>query len=794
MSNDKAQPGPLLHGARVVELGTGIALSYCGKLFADAGATVVKLEPPSGDPMRRHRASGPVPDGEDGALFTYLNASKRSVVGSVAPRDDMSALLAGAHLLIEDGALTSDEIMDLRRLFPELSIVSITPLGRTGRWSGLPTTEFTLQAMCGSIGVRGDRNGQPLQAGGQLGEWIGGVYAAVAGVTVYRQWRTLGRADHADVSIMECMALTMSSSLCLDPNLVEFAMGEPMSLTRAVELPSIEPTADGYVGFCLVTAQQFADFLVMIDRGDLLDDRELATAAGRQRRAEEFNAIVHAWTTQRKTDDIIELATAFRIPTAPIGEPATIPNFDHFVDRDVYITGESGLRQPRRPYLVDGEEPPVPGPAPTIGEGTDSIAWEPLLPPNGEASHEALPLDGVRVVDLTAFWAGPGATQMMGALGADVIKVESTRRPDAMRFFGVRNDPDVEWWETGATFHVVNQNKRGVTLDLTSEVGRSMLLELLADADVFIENFSPRVLDSFGLTAEVLHEANRRLIVVRMPAFGLAGPWRDRTGFAQTMEQMSGMAWITGQRDSAPVIPRGPCDPIAGMHAAFAVLAALCGRIEGGMGCTLECTMAEAALNVAAEIVLEYEVYGETLQRNGNRGPAALQGVYRCSDDDGFVAIAIENDAHWTRLCELLDDRSLMDDYADATHRRAGADDIDERILAWTVGYSRDRAFELLAGAGIPAAPVVNQFVGTVDHLRDRRFPESFSHRVVGEHRVLGIPFRLASRGEESWMRRPAPTLGEHNDEVFMSLLGRSAGELRDREAAGVIGNRPWGA
>ena len=170
------------------------------------------------------------------------------------------------------------------------------------------------------------------------------------------------------------------------------------------------------------------------------------------------------------------------------------------------------------------------------------------LPANiGEApSDPRLPFDGIRIVDLTAFWAGPAATHLLAAFGADVVKIESIQRPDGIRYSGgMRKDRD-DWWEYGWVFHAMNTNKRSVTLDLGSDEGRRLFRDLVADADVVIENFSPRVMDHFGLTADALLEINPRLVVARMPAFGLDGPWRDRVGFAPTMEQIAGLAWVTG--------------------------------------------------------------------------------------------------------------------------------------------------------------------------------------------------------------------------------------------------------
>jgi len=186
------------------------------------------------------------------------------------------------------------------------------------------------------------------------------------------------------------------------------------------------------------------------------------------------------------------------------------------------------------------------------------------------------PLQGLRIVELAGIGPGPFCGMLLADLGADVVKVESIQRPDGMRFAGsVRNET---MWEWNHVFHGANTGKRDVTLNIDSPEGRELILRLIAGADVVAENFSARVLDHWGLGFDALHAHNPRLLLLRMPAFGLSGPWRDNTGFAQTMEQMSGLAWVTGHPEDQPRIQRGPCDPLAGMHAVFSLLVALAER------------------------------------------------------------------------------------------------------------------------------------------------------------------------------------------------------------------------
>ena len=257
----------------------------------------------------------------------------------------------------------------------------------------------------------------------------------------------------------------------------------------------------------------------------------------------------------------------------------------------------------------------------------------------------------MRVIDATAWWAGPEAGRLLALLGADVLHLEATRQPDGMRMAGGLFVDQPRWWERSAIALSANSGKRGITLDLTTDDGRALLDRLLADADVLLENFSPRVAERFALTPERLHALNPRLVLCRMPAFGLDGPWRDRVGFAQTMEQVTGMAWITGHVDDQPRIPRGPCDPLAGAHAAFAVLVALRDRERTGTGAFIESTMVEAALNIAAEQVIEWTANGVELGRMGNRAPGfSPQGLYPCAGDEQWLAVSVATDEQWAAL------------------------------------------------------------------------------------------------------------------------------------------------
>jgi crotonobetainyl-CoA:carnitine CoA-transferase CaiB-like acyl-CoA transferase len=786
-----------LAGLRVIDLSTEIAGPYCTKLLADAGADVIKVESPGGDPLRRWTASGAtVPNGEDSAFFQHLNASKRGLVFDIetaAGREALLALATTADIVVESFApATLDRLglgfNGLRIQNPALSLVSISPWGGSGPWADRPATEFTLQAAMGSTAYRGLPDGMPVAAAGRLGEWLAGSYAAVGALVAWLSARNTGSGHHVDVSMFESMLMGMTAFSDLRGQWREGP------LIRSIDIPSIEPAKDGWVGLCTITSQQWKDFCLLIGHPELGESARYLQLHHRMQDLPFMQRIIHGWTRQHTVEEIIEFATQLRIPVGPIGNGQTLPHMDHFVARGVFGRGPGGFLRPRPPYQFEKARLRPFGPAPRLGAHTAVVREQHAQTRFGAVPAEpgpALPLTGLRVIDLTNFWAGPMAPMHLAMFGADVVKVESIQRPDAMRFADlIPNDPV---WEWSAVFAGANVGKRDITLDLTAPEGLALLKRLLANADVVIDNFSARVLDHFGLTWEGVHWLNPRIIMVRMPAFGLDGPWRDHPGFGQTVEQISGLGWITGYEDR-PLVPRAVCDPLAGLHAVLATLLALEHRRRTGEGQLVEVPLIETALNVAADQVIEYSAYGKLVQRQGNRGPgAAPQGVYRCAEPDEYVAIAVATDTHWQALRHVMGDPEWARDPALATAagRRAAHDMIDTRLERWLSTQGRDAAAQQLVDAGVPAHGVINaHFVMPNPQLEHRCFFQVLRHPVTGETRYPGLPMAVSGL-ERQLHRRPPPTLGQHNEEILGGELGLSAAEIADLRQRQIIGERP---
>ena len=708
---------------RVLDLSTGIAGGYCVKVLADAGADVIKLEPPAGDALRSRSASGsPVDPIVGSPLFQYLHSGQRSAVADLSTPPGVERakrVAASADLVIESFEPGRIEAIGLgidalHVANPATSLLSLSAFGRGGPWSNRAATEFTMQAWCGSLASRGVPGSAPVGVGGSVGSYVTGSAAASAGAFAVLAAQRSGRGQHVDVSMLETMILSFT------PYQPIFAQMEPNRLYgRTMEIPSIEPASDGWVGFCTITHQQWADFSAMVEHPEWGDDPTLSHAQIRMLRLGELRAAIAEWTSKRTVAEMVELASALRIPVTPVGDGHTVLDMEHFAERGVYQDHPGGFKQPRRPYLLGAYPSPLPLAAPRLDEhGSDLIA-ELADPPAARGgapvpANAPRPLEGLRVVAFVAFWAGPFVASYLAAMGADVVKVESIQRPDGMRFAGGVKLDDPLVYEWSAVSHGANVGLRDVTLDLTRPEGVDLARRLVVGADIVLDNFSPRVLDGFGLAEADLRAAQDDVVILRMPAFGLDGPWRDRGGFAMTVEQTSGLAWLTGFVDGGPLVPRGVCDVLGGLHAIVALLAALEHRRVTGEGLLVEVPLAEAALNIAAEQTIEWTANDVLLSRGGNRSfAAAPQGLYPCADTpetDQFLVLSVETDAQWHALQAALGNPrwSVDDRLATAKGRHEAHDGIDEALNDFLQRWTVDEAVEHFAAHGVPAAPTVD--------------------------------------------------------------------------------------
>jgi crotonobetainyl-CoA:carnitine CoA-transferase CaiB-like acyl-CoA transferase len=790
----------------VVDMSDGIAGAYCTRMLADGGAEVVTVEPPEGDSLRSWSASGSATDNDtDGALFGHLGCSKKSLVIDPDNTDDrelLSRLLARADAVVWSpesrvAAHSACAPSALRESHPHLVVTAITPFGLEGPWSDRAATEFTLQAWSGGIvGLgRGAPDRAPVHVGGRIGEWFAGAYATAA--TLTSLLRGTGTGDLLDLSMLE----TEIQGLTYHSVTFQELRDRPFRSERSIFVPGVSQASDGMVALGCATAQQWNDLCVMVGHPEWIDDEQPLQITVR---AAQFAPQIYEWISTRTVDEVCEAATTFRIPNAAVGNGANLPELAQHEERGSYVKNPThGFTQPGHPYRMTSFALRQAEPAPALGEHTealraelDSTSTTRTTSPNRVGAQ---PFAGMRVLDMTAFWAGPSCTHVLATLGAEVIHVESTTRPDMTRFIAGVPMTDDSWWEKSPIFAGLNTNKKGVTLNIATEQGRELLKELVKTCDVLVENYTPRVLDQIGMDYESVKALRPDIIMVRMPGFGLDGPWKDKAAFAYVIEDASGLTWLTGHPEQNPVEPYSIGDPNAGIHALNGLLIALAHRDRTGEGSLVEASMIEAALNVSAEQVVEYSAYGKLLDRDGNRGPvAAPQNLYQSAGLDEFgredcwVAIAVATDDQWVALREAIGapDWAMRAELESATRRRADHDLIDEKLAQWCRGRDADDIIDTLWSVGVPVAKVMQPHRQTeLAQLGSRQFFAQVDHPVNGTARHTTLPIRFASAPDQYEMR-PAPLLGEHNTEILTGI-GVRADDLGKLTEDKVIGRTP---
>ncbi|MCI0822667.1 MAG: CoA transferase [Chloroflexi bacterium] len=409
-------------------------------------------------------------------------------------------------------------------------------------------------------------------------------------------------------------------------------------------------------------------------------------------------------------------------------------------------------------------------------------------------------LEGVRILDFSRIWAGPHATKLLADMGAEVIKVESTRAWDPHRMIvGSGNLPDGERgddpWNRSGWFNTLHMSKYGVTAEMRHPKGKALLEELVSISDVVIENFRAGLMKRRGLGYDQLKKIRPDLIMVSMPAFGNTGPWRDFIQYGIGQEQLGGIASMNGYLDDPSPVKSGVNfgDPVSGAHAAAAVLSALYRRRRTGQGLFIDLSQLESSIMTIGEHLLGFQMNGRNPGNRGNRHPVyAPHGVYRCAGDDQWVTIAVSSDAEWQSLCQGMGRPELAADarFADLLARRKHQDEIDEIISEWTQDRDSTEVMNDLQSRGVAATPVLKgEGIFNDPHVQERGLLELVDHPAIGPYFMPGISWKMSETpGTVRW---PAPTLGEHNSRIYGDLLGMSETAVADLVADGVSGTTP---
>ncbi len=846
---ESTQSGPLpLAGIRVVEFTTGIAGPFAGRFLADAGAEVVKVEPPGGDPAR---GEGPFPgdvvDRERSGAFLYLNTNKRALVADPDRTEDrtlISRLLDEADLVIEGentAALSAWGFAadDVAQRWPRLSRLSVTGFGLDGPYAAWRSSEIVAYAMGGPMHTAGMAGREPHKMAGNVIQMQCGNMAAVAGFAALTVAERSGRGIRVDVANFETQAGSIDRRM---PYLVWHRFtGRPIPRQgghRAGLIPGgVYPSEDGYVqvlaapGWLPRLAAMLGDdeVIARFADPDWMDDDELPVL---------LDTALHVWSLGRDRYAAQEEAQALGLGVMAVNSPVDTLADPHFRSRGFWRELDHPVAGR---YVVPGPPFRMAGawslrrPAPTLdqhgpelraefADHSQRIGTESVEQRFGTESVEqrigtesVLPLRGIRVLDLTLVWAGPYGTMLLGDLGAEVIRVDNPKffptatrgaiprpRPgkaaEAGPIWGSfpNDDPGRRPWNRVGGFIGHARSKLGVTLDLRSALGRETFLRLVEKSDIIVENNSAKVLGNLGIDWDVLRARNPRLILIRMPSIGLAGPYAHYVGFGAHVEALTGFTALRGYTD-LDLSANGPTyhmDPASGTAAVFAALAALRRRERTGVGECVELAQAENLLHHLGDHLVEASLSGTHRERLGNRHVTfAPQGAYRCAaepgDGDGasdrWVVLTVTDDADWAALRRAMGDPSWADDerFASAAGRQAHHDEIDGHLTAWTTTSSRHEIAARLQAEGVAAGPVLDEVDLVADpHLAHRGFFRRNGSEDLGE---WDLPGHLWHWDGPPLAFGPIQRMGADNAYVLRDIVGVDDDTWNALEADGQL-------
>ena len=408
------------------------------------------------------------------------------------------------------------------------------------------------------------------------------------------------------------------------------------------------------------------------------------------------------------------------------------------------------------------------------------------------------PLEGVRIIEMGQLIAIPFAMKMLADMGAQVIRLESVARLESYRSDSVyQNDISGEFWNKGANFYEQNRNKLGVTLDLSKPEGLQVLRNLVSIADVFSENFTPRVIKNFGLEYEDLRKIKPDIIMVSSTGYGFYGPWSNFGATGPATEGAAGLAYQTGYLGGGPVMAEIPyTDYTSGEHTVFAVMAALMHRLRTGQGQFVDISQTQATSSTIPEVLMDFSANGRSGHRIGNQDIVmSPHGCYPCRGDDRWITIAVATDEEWQAVCRVLGQNGWAADprFEDSLSRWKNRDELDALIGTVTSTWDAHELMHALQKDGVAAGAVLDSKDLLFDpHLGQRNFYE-----VVTHHESTGIPplpyagrpWKLSKTPAVN--SQPAPLMGEHNNLVLSGLLGKTAEEMAELEEAGIIGYGP---
>ena len=780
-------------------------------LMGDLGADVIKVELEDGSDSRR---LAPFADGAPEDLrslsFQAFNRNKRSIVLDPASGDDRAVLenlIQQAHFVFEpapNGALSSFGMSysDVEVLNPQIVFVQISAFGNDGPHAELAFSDLTIAALAGPVALQGVVGRAPVRVTVPQVWRHTGVEAASGALVAHHRRLKTGRAQFVDLSAQNTMTWTMLNSMgafgIQGANFQRCGLSFPLA-----EFDLVYPCADGWLVALPSSKVMMGCLPLMIEEGiadeSWLDmkweayDQTMRDFDAHDVTVVDGSRLLHTFFAKRTKQELFEFGLAQGISLAPANTLEELLALDHLQSRDYWhkreVAGEvvstAGLWAKPSVNGLSIRRPP-----PALGEHTEEVKAQLVesgFEPMATESSDALPFAGLTVVDFSWVGVGPISTKYLADHGAEVIRIESVKRPDVLR--GGPPFKDMEPGLDNSQFYAdFNSSKKSIALDMKHPEAIAIARKLIARADIVVESFAPGAITRMGLGYDDIKAINPEVIMVSTCLMGQTGPAAQLAGFGYHAGAIAGFYEVTGWPDLGP---SGPwvayTDTIAPRFISTLLASAIDHRYRTGEGCYFDVAQIETALHFLGPELMDYQLNGISATRAGNRSRFfAPQGCYPCQGEDRWCAIAVDSNVHWQKLCQVIGNSRLADKYKDHSDRLAAHDEIDKAISAWSADLDAYVVMQKLQAQGVPAG-VVQRSSDLLDDPQNkhRDFYRYLDHPMMGKVPYAGHQYKISNY--DNGPRGPAPMLGEHSFEVLSQVLNLSDEEIAAAYASGAI-------
>ncbi len=810
-----------LNDVRVIECGEGVAAAFATKLMALLGAEVIKVEPPRGDSARfRGPFSDDRVDPEASGLFLYLNADKAGVtldLRAASDRAKLDELLSASDVLVHnippcDRASLRMESAEIQFTHPKLIITGISAYGDYGPRSQWRAYELNM-VHAGGVAALAPLTSKhpelpPLKLYGHQAEFQAANHAAFVTLAAWFHRIRGGTGQVIEVSAQECLVAMLELSLLFYTYL---GLRTSRLGGRLLGPWRIFDCANGKLLLACVEEHQWQSLVRLMGEPEWAGEEIFKDRLTRGRNSDALSLLMEDWFRRWDVTELFHACQQRRIPAAPVNRMADIFTDRHLRARNFFAPlplRDNGhhLQVPSMPFKASDMGWRLERPAPRLGEHNGQVSPRGARPRSGtgfslsssDAQAKACahvesgsgPLTGIRVLDFSWVWQGPFCTLQLAHLGAEVIRVESGKKPEINRLIPPFADGKAGVNRAGS-FNQWNQGKRSILLDLGNPAAIEIARSLVSRCDLVVENFAPGVIGRMGLGYEQLRELKPDIIMLSLSGYGQTGPYSRYVSYGGLLGAQSGLFSVSGYGGGEPGetgITYG--DPNSGALATFAAIAALIHLARTGRGQFIDVSLWEALEMVMPEAWLEYVMNGRepAVTANRDRWMAPHNCFKSKGDAEEWITIAVGNEAEWSALCRGIGQPGLAGDphFATAASRKENEDQLDAIITRWTSERDRWEAAELLQGAGVAAIPTLtNKDLALDPHLRERGFLVELEHPEVGRRTHAGVPWTMSATTCKVGL--PAPILGADTDEVLMSLLGYSAQKIESLRRNGAI-------